>query len=171
MTARILVTGSRDWPRPTLLRGVLALAWHAWPGAVLVNGGATGADEQAAAYWDGRGGAVQTYPAAMFTSPRVRNQHMVDLGATACLTFANAWASGTGMCARMARRARIPTYDYGAPTTPLAAHQNPAPDGPTGPWGTCPHCHKPIPLTDAYSATQAAESAEDAAAYHGRGPA
>lgn len=170
MTARLLITGARDWPRPTLLRDVLGLAWLAWPGAVLVNGGAYGADEQAAAYWDERGGPVETYPAATFTSPRARNQHMVDLGATACLAFATRWASGTGMCARMARRAGIPTYDYGAPTRAQAT-DDPVLYGPVGPWGTCPHCHKPIRLTDAYAAVQAAESAEEAAAYDEWGPA
>lgn len=171
MTARILVTGARDWPRPTLLRDVLALAWRAWPGAVLMHGDAAGADRLAAHFWTTWGGADDPHPARHYSSPRVRNQHMVDQGAAVCLAFATRWASGTGMCARMARRAGIPTYDYGAATSPLAAYDDPALTGPVGPWGTCPHCRRPLRLTDAYTAVQAAESAEEAAAYDEWGPA
>lgn len=50
-------------------------------------------------------------------SPRARNQHMVNLGADVCLAFATRWASGTGMCARMARKAGILVVDYGVDTS------------------------------------------------------
>jgi hypothetical protein len=41
---------------------------------------------------------------------------MVSLGADVCLAFAQAYASGTGHCARAARKAGIPVLDYGVST-------------------------------------------------------
>lgn len=83
---------------------------------VLVHGGAVGADclaDQVASnlFWD-----VQIFDAGDFESPRERNQFMVDQGADVCVCFANTWATGSGMTARMARRAGIPVLDFGADT-------------------------------------------------------
>ena len=127
MTAlRILVTGSREWTDRAAVRSALvdALATYTTIGLpVLVHGDAAGADtiahEEWAALERSRPGWLarpERYRARDFPSPRARNQHMVDLGATVCLAFAHDWASGTGMCARMARRAGIPTFDHGAST-------------------------------------------------------
>jgi hypothetical protein len=128
---RILVTGSRDWTdRDAIARALRAALMNYWPAdvPVLVHGAAPGADTIADHIWQtwrthqqDAGAPIpfeqpERYPARDFPSPRARNQHMVDLGATVCLTFAQSWASGTGMCARMARRAGIHVIDYGVPT-------------------------------------------------------
>ena len=124
MTAplRILVTGSRDWTDRDAIRNALldALSTYTTIGAPqLVHGAAEGADTIADEEWQAFAWPLaepERYPARDFSSPRARNQHMVDLGATVCLAFAQSWASGTGMCARMARRAGIHVVDYGVPT-------------------------------------------------------
>jgi hypothetical protein len=49
---------------------------------------------------------------------RRRNQWMVDKDPkpAVCVALADRWASGTGMCARMARSAGVPTFDFGVDT-------------------------------------------------------
>lgn len=113
---RILITGARDWDRRSLIVAALRDAWRLRPDATLVHGGAVGADQMAAEIWASGGLPTEEHPASRFESPRQRNQHMVDLGADVCISFAMRWASGTGMCARMARRAGIPVIDYGEDT-------------------------------------------------------
>lgn len=114
--SRILITGSRGWTDAVTMLRVLRGAWHLFPEAVLVHGDAEGADRMAAGIWVSGARPVEAYPAGDFPSPKHRNQHMVDLGADLCLAFAQSWASGTGQCARMARRAGIPVLDYGVDT-------------------------------------------------------
>jgi hypothetical protein len=124
VTRRILVTGSRTWTDQSKLRlAVMREVVAAEFAAVVVHGAAVdglgnpaGADAMADRYARMIGTKREAYPAADFPSPRHRNQHMVDLGADVCLAFATSWASGTGMCARMARRAGIPVIDYGVDT-------------------------------------------------------
>lgn len=58
----------------------------------------------------------EAHPAREHPDPKARNLHMVGLGADVCLAFAWCWASGTGHCARAARRAGIRTLDFGVPT-------------------------------------------------------
>jgi hypothetical protein len=121
---RILVTGSRAWTDRVAVRDALldALSTYTTIGApVLVHGAARGADTIADEEWQAFAlplAEPERYPARGFPSPRHRNQHMVNLGATVCLAFAKRWDSGTGMCARMARRAGITVVDVGAPTAP-----------------------------------------------------
>lgn len=115
---RILVTGSRTWPdesglRLAVFREVLA---DRESETVIVHGAAKGADAMADRYARTIGVTREPYPAVDFPSPRHRNQHMVNLGADVCLAFATSWASGTGMCARMARKAGIPVLDFGVDT-------------------------------------------------------
>src|SRR5690606_28867717 len=56
-------------------------------------------------------------------APLIRNQEMVDKGANVCLAFATKWNSGTGHCARAARRAGIFVCDYGVSTVgPIGQH-------------------------------------------------
>ena len=82
----------------------------------LVHGGAVGLDSLADCAARTLGLSVEPHRAINFRTPRHRNQHMVNLGADVCLAFAQKWASGTGMCARMARKAGIPVVDYGVST-------------------------------------------------------
>ena len=87
---------------------------------MVVHGGCpTGADAAAGAFARQAGIEVEVFepnPADGSQRFRIRNQRMVDVGADLCLTFADGWASGTGMCARMARTAGIRTVDYGVNT-------------------------------------------------------
>lgn len=114
---RILVTGSREWIDDQAIRQAFIAARHPIYPAVLVHGAAAGADNLADQIARYMGWSVERYPAGDFASPRARNQHMVDLGADICLAFAKTWASGTGMCARMARKAGIQVIDYGVGTS------------------------------------------------------
>jgi hypothetical protein len=137
VTLRILITGSRRWTDYRTVTDAIdtALATHASVGLpVLIHGDAPGADRIADAHWRSlRTRAIRTnanavaeaevYPARWFTDPKARNQHMVDLGATVCLAFASDWASGTGHCARAARRAGIQVIDYGVSTAPRTAKE------------------------------------------------
>lgn len=124
---RILVTGSRGWRDREPIRSALveALGTYATVGLpILVHGNAPGADLLASLEWSRlmstREGdwlaRPEFYNARDFPTPLARNAHMVSLGATVCLAFALSWRSGTGNCARLARRAGIHTIDYGADT-------------------------------------------------------
>lgn len=120
MIYRILVTGSRDWDDWLSVDSALCFeVEHCMPVGrvpVLIHGKAKGADQLAQAVWLRTPWQMEEYPASDFPDPKVRNQHMVDLGADVCLAFALSWASGTGHCARAARRAGIPTIDLGVNT-------------------------------------------------------
>jgi len=113
---RILVTGSRDWTDREAVGRALDKAAPIDPvdRIVVVHGGARGTD-LVAHYWATKWGWItEAHPAG--SDPKARNQRMVDLGADVCLAFATRWASGTGHCARAARRAGIRTVDYGVST-------------------------------------------------------
>jgi hypothetical protein len=130
VTFRILLTGSRRWDdRLAIVHGLCA-ALHDTPDldtpAVLIHGACEfgGADTIADDIWTEWRAAFGTelflpperHRAADFTSPLERNKHMVTLGADVCVTFAYEWASGTGHCARHARKAGIPVIDCGIST-------------------------------------------------------
>lgn len=117
---RILITGSRNWDdRESVLAALDKVRTDAdlwsWD-YVVVHGGALGVDTFAGDYAESMGMAVEVHPARDFETPLLRNQHMVDLGAEVCLAFADRWASGTGHCARAARKAGIRTIDMGVST-------------------------------------------------------
>ena len=114
---RVLITGSRRWRDETVIWDALTgLVRDTDPAEVtVVHGDAAGADRAAREL----GMSREVHPAIRGDGPnrfRMRNQRMVNLGADLCFAFADRWASGTGMCARMARAARIPTVDYGVNT-------------------------------------------------------
>lgn len=133
-THRILVTGSRKWVDQAKILSALREAQQRYPGAILVHGDAVGADKMAATVWETGSNPTEPHPASNFPTPRARNQHMVDLGADLCLAFALSWASGTGMCARMARRAGIETIDYGVNTDTKPREGDRHPDMPMRRW-------------------------------------
>lgn len=133
MTLRILYTGSRRWTdRYTIARAFCeAIAVHGqhlivpdpelgqrlqWQLITLVQGEADGGDTIAAAIANAWGMTVEGHPAREHATPLARNAHMVNLGADCCISTADRWASGSGNCARLARKDGIPTYDYGADT-------------------------------------------------------
>lgn len=120
---RILITGSRDWVDEEAISSAifaaLVTAGRLDPPpdrVIVVHGAARGADILAERVADRWQIPTEAHPKERYRSPRERNQAMVDLGADICLAFAQSWASGTGMCARMARRAGIPTVDHGVST-------------------------------------------------------
>ena len=118
---RILITGSRKWEDHFVVDEAISLAWamSADPVVVVHGGCPTGADAAADVYARAAGLELEVHEPDPTYGPqrfRIRNQAMVNAGADLCLTFANSWASGTGMCARMARAAGIRTVDYGVPT-------------------------------------------------------
>lgn len=125
MTYRILFTGARKWMYSHMLYVWLEREIKlAPPGedVVLVHGGATGADMMADREWRALMEVhpnllpPEIHPASGHKTPLIRNEYMVGLGANRCMTAALDWASGTGHCARTARKAGIPTRDYGAST-------------------------------------------------------
>lgn len=121
---RILVTGSRSWTDRTVVIEALIKAglsplgttWSGWSDITLIHGAACGLDSLAAEVGKSLGMQIEPYSAHNFVGPKVRNRHMVSLGADICVAFADRWASGTGHCARLARAAGIPTVDYGVST-------------------------------------------------------
>jgi hypothetical protein len=113
MAQRILFTGSQDWTdRRVLARAVLV---HCRPGDTIVHGAAVGLDTLIGEMWVPFG-LVEAYPAWRHGGPKPRNLYMISLDITKCLSFAMSWASGTGHCARHARLAGIPTFDFGVDT-------------------------------------------------------
>jgi hypothetical protein len=130
MTFRILLTGARTWTdRQAIVRGFTAAFRQFSDGdedtpSALVHGGAIGADTIGGDIWLAWGDVWGTdlyvppevYVAKDFSTPLERNKHMVKLGADVCIAFAQRWSSGTGHCARLARKANIPVLDFGVPT-------------------------------------------------------
>jgi hypothetical protein len=125
---RILVTGSRAWDNEDIIRDAILGCLGEFTSLglpVLVHGGCPlgGADWIADRVWRD----LMARPSLLLAEPEVhdandhrsfrhRNEHMVKLGATACLSFALGWSSGTGQTARLARAASIPVRDYGVDT-------------------------------------------------------
>jgi hypothetical protein len=130
---RLLVTGSRAFTDPALMRAALTYAGRLLGrNAVLVHGGARGADQIAALIWTDWGLPTDAHPADWDTCtidcpdghrkiradgsswcPTAgfrRNQEMVDAGAELCLAFPIGASTGTGDCRRRAAAAGIETF-------------------------------------------------------------
>jgi YspA, cpYpsA-related SLOG family len=115
---RVLVTGSRDWTDVGTI--FVALTEHARPGDTLVSGACpTGADWIAEDIWRELGwGPIERHPADWEKYGKragfLRNQRMVDLGATVCLAFIRNGSKGASMTARLAQEAGIPVKRWTA---------------------------------------------------------
>lgn len=128
-SARVLVTGSRDWKDRDAIAGDLA-QWRG-AGVVLVHGAAPGADRIAAQIWRSWGLPDEPHPAGWTvcgrgcrpghrlsrrdgsqycpTAGRRRNAEMVAAGAQVCLAFIRRHSRGATHCATTAETAGIPT--------------------------------------------------------------
>lgn len=132
MTARLLVSGSRNHTDTELIRAVLVCAGRRLGrDTVLVHGAAPGVDSIAAGIWEAWGLPVEAHPADWTrcvpgcpplhrkvrrdgdtwcpTAGHRRNQAMVDAGADLMLALPLGPSAGTRDCARRARTAGIPT--------------------------------------------------------------
>lgn len=131
MSARILVTGSRDWGDQEAVARTLMGVWLDWDrpaDAVLVSGACpTGADLHAEIVWRTQGFKVERHPADWSKGRKAgpeRNAHMVSLGADLCLAFIGPCTSprcdrtdehashGATGCADLAEKAGIETRRF-----------------------------------------------------------
>lgn len=124
-TARILITGSRDWPDAHLVHRELARCWRDFEQIVVVHGACpTGADAHAAQWVADMVAAGVTgiteepHPARWDAHGKVagpiRNKLMVGLGATVALAFIRNNSAGASHTARLAETAGIDTRTWTA---------------------------------------------------------
>jgi len=115
---RILVTGSRDWPKPFSVYTYLgtAIVDNGMPMDVtIIHGGAKGADQFAGEFARQWVYDEEVYPANWKGLGKragyARNAEMVAAGADICLAFIKNNSRGATMCAKLAEDAGIPvTY-------------------------------------------------------------
>lgn len=127
----ILVTGARELRDPakadTLVWSLLddAAAKYGVDNILIVHGDAQGIDALFKKYANHMGIQHEPWKANLFATPLIRNKFMVNLVAelaetnkakAECWAFARKWASGTGHCAREARRRGLHVVDYGVST-------------------------------------------------------
>ncbi|QGF20319.1 hypothetical protein SEA_SIXAMA_169 [Gordonia phage Sixama] len=109
---RLLITGSRHTVDMKTIEHRLAHEFEEHPDAVLVHGGAAGADNIAGYIWFEFGGNVEVHYANWDqygkAAGNIRNQEMVDLGAYLCLAFPMKQSTGTFDCIKRADKAGIP---------------------------------------------------------------
>ncbi len=135
MTARILITGSRQWSNLEALAEALRntyVRFKTTGPVTLVHGGAAGADQMAHRLWVEKVSptSVEVHPAKDFPHPLQRNAHMVDLGADICLGFVTPcrkkkcldrpfhYSHGTTYTLELARKAGIDTVEVHDPELP-----------------------------------------------------
>jgi hypothetical protein len=124
---RILITGSRDWPEPSVV-------WHAINEAInelhanldevtIVHGECEfgGADKFADDHAKFLGVKVDPHPVTVDEKRKhgkrayfLRNKRMVDAGAEVCLAFNKGDSRGTSMTIGLAKAAGIPVKEYKA---------------------------------------------------------
>jgi len=115
---RILITGSRRWSDAALITKILTEYANDYPDAVLVHGGALGADTIAGQVWGRLVGKdkVEIHRAEWgkyhSKAGPIRNGVMVDLGADICLAFPLKDSVGTFDCIRKAKKAGIPVHEF-----------------------------------------------------------
>lgn len=106
---RVLITGGRDWRDvETIKKALMALP----PGSTIVHGAASGADAIAHSLALALGHTPEPHWPDYATietqlAPKIRNQHMVNLGADLCLAFPTSKSRGTWHCVDLAKKAGI----------------------------------------------------------------
>lgn len=117
---RVLICGGREFQSRSLLCRVLDEAHDAEPFAVLIQGGAQGADRLAAIWAVEHGITVETFLADWSMGRGggpARNQRMIDDGRP-CIAFAFPGGRGTADMVRRLKAANVPVYEvprnYGA---------------------------------------------------------
>jgi len=118
---RLLITGYRHWTDQETIRIALTAARTILGDhTTLVQGNCPngGADLIAKTFWNLWQLPVESHPADFNKLGRragpLRNQHMVDLGATLCLAFQHTKSRGTKDCIRRATLAGIPVRIFNA---------------------------------------------------------
>lgn len=124
-TLRILITGSRTWPKPAwVMESIVDYMTEYFAQGVsfvVVQGEAKGADLQAkeaakALKTAGWPITYERHPADWGQHGRkagyLRNKKMVDLGADVCLAFIHNGSKGATMCASLAAQKDIPVRHY-----------------------------------------------------------
>lgn len=110
---RILVTGSRDWPKPQVIAEVLRGLIVPDGDITLVSGGARGVDRTAEKIAEELRWIIERHDAEWEKYPRaagiIRNKKMVDLGADVCVAFIYNNSRGATHCANLAEKAGIKT--------------------------------------------------------------
>lgn len=127
---RVLVTGSRTWPDPSLVRVTLdEVAQLADFEMLVVHGACPGSPDQYASDWvlaerafyaaTGMVLDEEPHPARWrehgYYNPRAgfqRNEHMVNLGADLCVAFIHNNSNGATHCADLAEERGIETRRY-----------------------------------------------------------
>ena len=128
---RVLITGSRMWGDPPLIRQAILNALSGQPGTdhTIIHGNAVGADSMADAVARSLNLSIEVHPARWaehqdnckpscksekrcVRAGHVRNAEMVASGADICLAFIENDSRGATGCARMAEAAGIHTIRY-----------------------------------------------------------
>lgn len=122
--ARVLVTGSRSWADEQTIADALLECWHdalqdGADGIVVIHGACPrGADAIADRWCTANDVPAEPHPADWATLGRgagfIRNQAMVDLGATICLAFIRDRSRGATHTATQAEAAGMPVRRYAA---------------------------------------------------------
>lgn len=112
---RILITGSRDWTDGNAVTTALRDVWvelGSDPDAIIVHGGASGADTLAWKAAAAMGLSVEVHPADWKRHGKkagpLRNAAMVNAGADVCVAFPLGTSKGTWGCVKLAEAAGIP---------------------------------------------------------------
>lgn len=111
---RVIVTGDRNWRIDELAITVVRGLKKKHPGLVVVHGGCSGVDDSfaAACRVEGVVDAPANLPGKDEKSMRIRNEAMVDAGASLCLAFHRFLpnSKGTRDCVSRALKAGIETW-------------------------------------------------------------
>lgn len=115
---RVLITGSREWPYPTVIENVLDDLWNEIGPYILVHGAARGADTIGSEHHEWNMRPTEAHPANWTKYGKragyIRNATMVERGADICVAFIYEESRGATMCANLAEKAGIETRRYTA---------------------------------------------------------